>query len=1355
MQPKKVKKEKAAISHQKITEDNTHNFKYASTNMLFTSHQNCDDNTQINFVTKSMKKEEIKYEPKNIDIDESNNSNNNENTSSNKEEKRFNSSQESQGNTNNSSNEKKKEEIKEKKFTKFNISKNYYINKKRDNFQKNEIDFFHKKKKPKKEIKEKHKEYKKNDKRYNFDQGITTTSIFNSIENDKNNYDITKNTMKQTENKFEVFNLEDNKNNINNVIHLNDNNENKHIINKINNIINNNNQNNNNVIISSIQKEEYKTFNKVYKNYNQVTNKSYNNTDKNNYVKSKSCEKYSGNKFNVCKLFKTITLDEDKDNLPNVRAISPVYNNPLKKFDKLVWTEAEKYEVLQSIKTFSIFEIESQANEINYINNNLVIKNIRNIRENVDNKEDMDNIENIVSKIKEEKEKENSKFKELLIDEEKPSEIKIEEDSLRKIEEIKIEEVIPKKIEEIKLSEDTPKKMKNDDDKSIRTHKINLDGGSKRRKKNNDIDIKRSKKFLRNKEIDIIEEEIEVSKDEKKKKKYLDKNPIINITEEKFIINDKEKDYDKIKRKSNSIMSIREDISKLNTGKLNINNGVINIGDINEDNDVEMIKFKNSENQNPKKDKLFVLNNEKGNNFSNSEFTINNENNSNKDNINNINIKNFVEKDKINCVSNDINLMNNINNNINNESNSINIFKNNESNSINIFKNMNNENISYNIGNNLSSIPNYNVSSEENINMFKNNNNAFVSNENSLFHNSNITGNNDNILNNFDKIFKTDFNNNSSNEKSKENQNNMPNYNNYIINNNNKDNIQNNIIIKEEEVKNNNKNIILNIDYNKQNKEELNNNISSSSIIENDKNDKKIVINVDKVVKQNIEVKLEPNTNKKINNEIIASDKKEEQKIIEDIDIKDCSREESNIISLNNVSESSHHRISLGKPSKSKSQSKSEKSIVSNTENKEKQDDDEEEEEVIPPPKPNDFLPCREKEQEIIYKYIKTGLYTKGNYSSLYISGMPGTGKTDSVNRVIEILEKQYENCSKKKKKFQTIYINGIDYLLPKKVFKSIYDKIFSKKKKILAIIKSLDEFFKNRNYFNSSPYLKDPTNSHIILVLDEVDLLIDKSQTLLYNIFNWTTYPQSKLIVLSISNTLDLPNRLLTKVQSRMGNNKIMFKPYTKDELHKIILSRGIDINTYSEDALKLSSMKVAAVNGDLRRIIQILNKSKEIYEQEKKDFPNASNQDLITKYHILKACEELFDSKITKVLRMLQVSEKIILAALLTKIKDNNESKINVGEIFEKKDKFLEKYNENCSLELSISWNEFQRIIYNLLRLKIISFIDGQRDNFIDNYVIIKFYSDEFMAACDGNESMKPVIDLINNLMGNYNSN
>ena len=56
------------------------------------------------------------------------------------------------------------------------------------------------------------------------------------------------------------------------------------------------------------------------------------------------------------------------------------------------------------------------------------------------------------------------------------------------------------------------------------------------------------------------------------------------------------------------------------------------------------------------------------------------------------------------------------------------------------------------------------------------------------------------------------------------------------------------------------------------------------------------------------------------------------------------------------------------------------------------------------------------------------------------------------------------------------------------------------------------------------------------------------------------------------------------------MGNNKIMFKPYNKEELRIIIKDRGIDLQLFSEDAIRLSCVKVAAINGDLRRIFQIL---------------------------------------------------------------------------------------------------------------------------------------------------------------------
>ena len=109
-----------------------------------------------------------------------------------------------------------------------------------------------------------------------------------------------------------------------------------------------------------------------------------------------------------------------------------------------------------------------------------------------------------------------------------------------------------------------------------------------------------------------------------------------------------------------------------------------------------------------------------------------------------------------------------------------------------------------------------------------------------------------------------------------------------------------------------------------------------------------------------------------------------------------------------------------------------------------------------------------------------------------------------------------------------------------------------------------------------------------------------------MYNIFNWTTYEGAKLIVISISNTLDLPNHLSPKIKSRMGNNKMMFKPYNKDELITIIKSKGIEFQNFTQDAIKLSCMKVAAINGDLRRIIQILTRAKEIFNLEEKKGQN-----------------------------------------------------------------------------------------------------------------------------------------------------
>ena len=66
-----------------------------------------------------------------------------------------------------------------------------------------------------------------------------------------------------------------------------------------------------------------------------------------------------------------------------------------------------------------------------------------------------------------------------------------------------------------------------------------------------------------------------------------------------------------------------------------------------------------------------------------------------------------------------------------------------------------------------------------------------------------------------------------------------------------------------------------------------------------------------------------------------------------------------------------------------------------------------------------EYLFCRKEGQDNIYNYIKKGLQTNGNYNSLYIAGMPGTGKTASVKTIVNILEselKEVHNNSKNNK---------------------------------------------------------------------------------------------------------------------------------------------------------------------------------------------------------------------------------------------------------------------------------------------------------------------------------------------------
>ena len=54
------------------------------------------------------------------------------------------------------------------------------------------------------------------------------------------------------------------------------------------------------------------------------------------------------------------------------------------------------------------------------------------------------------------------------------------------------------------------------------------------------------------------------------------------------------------------------------------------------------------------------------------------------------------------------------------------------------------------------------------------------------------------------------------------------------------------------------------------------------------------------------------------------------------------------------------------------------------------------------------------------------------------------------------------------------------------------------------------------------------------VLLVDEIDMLLSRDQSVLYNLFGWPQQPGARLVVLGIANTLDLPERLLPKIARR-----------------------------------------------------------------------------------------------------------------------------------------------------------------------------------------------------------------------------
>jgi Cdc6-like AAA superfamily ATPase len=232
-------------------------------------------------------------------------------------------------------------------------------------------------------------------------------------------------------------------------------------------------------------------------------------------------------------------------------------------------------------------------------------------------------------------------------------------------------------------------------------------------------------------------------------------------------------------------------------------------------------------------------------------------------------------------------------------------------------------------------------------------------------------------------------------------------------------------------------------------------------------------------------------------------------------------------------------------------------------------------------------MPCRDDERREITDFLRQALELGGVGRGMFVSGVPGTGKTATVYEVVRRLRR--ERTEQKKESFRFVEINGMSLPDPSFAFSVLHEELSGRYTTPQKAADALDRHF--------STYAE--LRRCCVLLLDEVDLLVTRKQNVLYKLLDWPTYPYSRLIVIAIANTMDLPEQLLPRLGSRLGLQRVSFQPYNTQHIQRIVSVRLGGIPAFDADAVEICARKVASVSGDLRRALEICRRASEIAEE------------------------------------------------------------------------------------------------------------------------------------------------------------
>ena len=288
---------------------------------------------------------------------------------------------------------------------------------------------------------------------------------------------------------------------------------------------------------------------------------------------------------------------------------------------------------------------------------------------------------------------------------------------------------------------------------------------------------------------------------------------------------------------------------------------------------------------------------------------------------------------------------------------------------------------------------------------------------------------------------------------------------------------------------------------------------------------------------------------------------------------------------------------------------------------------------VLSPEFVPDQLPFRDTQIKSVAEVLAPILHGS-KPSNLLLYGKTGTGKTAVARYVLAKLEKEADR--------NTLVVAYVNTRQANTEYRALAE--FAKflnlpdDKKIpptgLSIGEVVERIFRQIKL----------RGVHVVLVMDEIDYLVKAfGDDILYD-FTRSSERVSPgfLSLVGISNDLQFKEGLDPRVLSSLGEEELVFPPYTVEELRQILNERAEGAfrkSTITASAVNLCAAIAGSEHGDARRAVDLLRISGEVAERDGlKQIDDAS---------VKKASDKMEHDRVEEAIRSLPVQNKIILIA------------------------------------------------------------------------------------------------------------